>query len=112
MGDKGTERVELQKPAKEQPMDYERFYETFSGLEASTALQFAQGMIASQEGRQRLGRFLIKGVCDLYGGSYNPHNLTGLGSVLWVVENWWGQPEVTLGALFQYLDYFFREIRG
>jgi hypothetical protein len=111
MGEKLTERLELQGPGEEPPTDYVKFYEKFSKLEPMPIVKWAGGMLESQEGRQMLGRFLIKGVCNLYQGQYNPHNLTGLGSALWVMENWWDRKQVALGALFQYLDYFFEEVR-
>ncbi len=109
MGDKVTERVEMEGPREEPPSDYLSFYERFSEMEAKPIVEWVGGMVGSQEGRHRLESYLVKGVCDLYQGLYNPHNLTGLGSVLWVMENWWEQREVALHALFQYLDYFFNE---
>ncbi|MEN8265172.1 MAG: hypothetical protein ABFR82_17130 [Nitrospirota bacterium] len=112
MGEKLTEQVKLRGQGKEPPTDYIEFHEKFSRLEPMPIVEWAGEMIESQEGRQMLGRFLIKGVCNLYQGQYNPHNLTGLGSALWVMENWSDRKEVALGALFQYLDYFFQEIRS
>ena len=112
MGEKKTERVELQGPNKEPPTDYVEFYKEFSRLEPMPIVEWAGKMVESKEGWQMLGRFLIRGVCDLYRGQYNPHNLTGLGSALWVMENWREQPDAAMGALFQYLDYFFQEVRS
>jgi hypothetical protein len=51
---------------------------------------------------------LIKGVCDLYQGDYNPHFFTGLGSLLWVLEKYPAEETVCRNALHQYLDYYFR----
>jgi hypothetical protein len=68
-------------------------------------------MSRSEEGRKRLPRFLIKGVCDLYQGQYDPHYLNGLGSLLWVLERFRSQDAVVETALYQYLDYFFGGLR-
>jgi hypothetical protein len=69
-------------------------------------------MFVSEHGRQQLGRFLIKGVCDKYQGNYNPHYLTGLGSALWVIDQYWNQPPIATNALYQYLDFFFSGLRS
>ena len=54
-----------------------------------------------------MGRYLIKGVCDMYSDNFNPHFLTGLGSALWVAEQYQAQPAIVMNALRQYLNYFF-----
>ena len=107
MGDKKLEMVVLDGPKAEFRGDYSRFYETFSTLEAKSVVASIQKMIASPEGRLQLGRFLIKGVCDRYQGDYNPHYLTGLGSVLWVADRCWKQAPVVANAFYQYLDFLF-----
>ena len=96
------------KPAQ----DYGSFYGSFAKLQVEPVLSCLTGLTRSEEGRERLGRFLIKGVCDLYQGNYNPHHLTGLGSVLWVVERYHDCPAVVGNALRQYLDYFFTDMAG
>jgi hypothetical protein len=90
--------------------DYDSFYRRFSRREEQPVLSSLTGLISAQEGRQRLGRYLIKGVCDLYQGSYNPHFLTGLGSALWVVDRYHDRPPIVMSALRQYLNYFFTEM--
>jgi hypothetical protein len=107
MEDKKVEPIALDGRALEPAASYDQFYETFSRLDAKSTLAIAAGMIASPEGRRRLGRFLIKGLCNQYQGNYDPHYLTGLGSALWVVDRFWNQESVVLNALFQYLSYFF-----
>ncbi len=111
MEDKEEEQITVDSPSSELPDSYDQFYEIFSRLEAKSTLAIAAGMIASPEGRRRLGRFLIKGLCDQYQGNYDPHYLTGLGSTLWVVDRFWNQEAVVLNALFQYLSYFFDGIK-
>jgi hypothetical protein len=91
--------------------DYDRFYEIFSSLEPEPVAAAAAAMTATPQNRRQLSHFLIISVCDQYQGDYNPHNLTGLGSVLWVVERFWDQAPIAQNALFQYLDYFFDEIK-
>ena len=48
----------------------------------------------------------MKTICDKHQGDYDPHFLTGLGSALWVVNQYWNQPTVAANALYQYVDYF------
>ncbi len=92
--------------------DYNRFYETFSTLEAKSVVASIGEMIASQQGRVELGRFLIKGLCDQYRGDYNPHYLTGLGSALWVADRCWKQAPVAVNAFYQYVDYLFDSLKS
>jgi len=112
MGGKEAELVELRGSKIEGMPDYPRFYEVFSRLEAKPVVVSALGMIASPEGRQQLGRFLVKGLCDKYQGDYNPHYLTGLGSALWVVDQHGKKTAVATGALYQYLSFFFHGLQG
>jgi hypothetical protein len=111
MGDKKADQV-LDHPRTDPPKDYKQFFEAFSKLDARSTVALLRGLIVSGEGRRQLGRFLIRGVTDLYQGNYNPHYLTGLGSVLWVVEKYWNQTPVVVNALFQYLDFFFKGIKS
>jgi hypothetical protein len=68
-------------------------------------------MIATPQGRENLGRFLIKSLCDHYQGNYNPHYLTGLGSALWVADHYWKQVPIVLNALFQYIHFLFDSLK-
>ena len=73
-----------------EPADnYGRFYKLFSRLELEPVVQSLAGMMVSSQGRRQLSRFLIKGVYGQYQGNYNAHNLTGLGSALWFVDQFW-----------------------
>ena len=92
--------------------DYESFFRCFSNGDEQTLLSSLGGLISSQEGRLRLGRYLVKGVCDRYQGNYDPHFLTGLGSALWVVERYRDRPVIAMNALSQYLNYFFTLMAG
>jgi hypothetical protein len=112
MGDKKAVQVVLDHPRMDPPKDYKHFFEVFSKLDAKSTVALSRGLIVSEEGRRQLGRFLIRGVSDLYQGNYNPHYLTGLGSFLWVVEKYWNQTPVVMNALFQYLDFFFKGIKS
>jgi len=91
--------------------DYARFHEIFSSLEPEPVAAAAAAMTDTPQSRRQLSRFLIRSVCDRYRGDYNPHHLTGLGSVLWVVERFRDHTPIAQNALFQYLDYFFAEIK-
>ncbi len=105
----GAKRAEPPFPVstEEAVGDYHHFYPYFSKREEKPVLASLAGMISSEEGRRQMGRYLIKGLCDLYRGNYDPHYLTGLGSLLWVVDHFWNQPSIALNALRQYVNYFF-----
>ena len=112
MGDKDEKQLTVKIPRREYPYDYNRFYETFSEMDAKSVAANAGGMIASSQGRQQLRRFLIKALCDKYQDNYNPHYITGLGSALWVIDRYWNQGPIALNALFQYLDFFFDGLKS
>jgi hypothetical protein len=112
MGNKGAKEVMLEIRKMESMADYSQFYEIFSKLDAKLTLSSTAKMISSPEGRKRLGRFFVKGLCDLYRGNYNPHYLTGLGSALWVVDQHWNQGPLAVNALYQYVDFFFNGIKS
>jgi hypothetical protein len=96
--------------AAEAAADYASFYRCFSKREEQPVLSALAGLIPSPEGRVRLGRYLIKGVCEQYQGNYNPHYLTGLGTALWVVDRYRDRPSIAMNALRQYLNYFFTQM--
>jgi hypothetical protein len=108
MGDKKTEHMAAGITPRDPPRDYAGFFNTFSALNTESVMSSIWPMISSKSGRQELGRYLIKGVCDLYQGDYNPHFLTGLGSLLWVLGKYPAEETVCRNALYQYLDYYFR----
>ncbi|MDP3879752.1 MAG: hypothetical protein Q8Q07_05535 [Dehalococcoidales bacterium] len=107
----GTKSVEtrLSISPEETVTDYDAFYQLFSKQTEMPVLSCLAGMLSSAKGRQRIGRYLVKGVCDLYQGDYDPHFLTGLGSALWVVSQYWKQEPIAMNALRQYLNYFFTQ---
>jgi len=112
LGDKREERGSLEGAASEPAMEYDQFYERFSILKAKPVVASLSDMIGSQEGRQKIKRFLVQGVCDKYQGAYDPHYLTGLGSALWVLDQYWQDARLVTNGLAQYLDFFFSGIRS
>ena len=86
--------------------------QVFSRRESQEVVDYAMGMLETASGRRQLGRFLIKGFCDLYQGEYNPHYLTGLGSALWAVDQFWRNRQVVSTVLYQYLDFLFQNLRS
>jgi hypothetical protein len=38
--------------------------------------------------------------------------LTGLGSALWVLDRFPGEDQIVRNALFQYLDYYFTDLKS
>ena len=111
LGDKGEERISLKGSSSEPAKEYGQFYERFSTLQTQPVVASLSGMIGSQEGRQKIKRFLVQGVCDKYQGAYDPHYLTGLGSALWVLDQYWQDARLVTNGLVQYLDFFFSGIR-
>jgi hypothetical protein len=112
MEDKKSKLAVLDSHKIEPSADYTHFYETFSRLEAKSVVAPMGEMIASPQGRGRLGRFLIKGLCDHYRGNYNPHYLTGLGSALWVADQYWKQPPIVINTFYQYVDFLFDSLKS
>jgi hypothetical protein len=112
MGKKEVRPIDLNSRGIEPADDYSRFYRLFSRLEPESVVQSLVGLMASPQGRRQLSRFLIKAVCGQYQGNYNAHNLTGLGSALWFVDQFWNQPPVAVSALYQYLDFFFGDLKS
>ena len=112
LGDKGEERVSLEGTSSEPVKEYDQFYERFSTLKTRPVVASLSGMIGSREGRQKIKRFLVQGVCDKYQGAYDPHYLTGLGSALWVLDQYWQDSRLVTNALVQYLDFFFSGIKS
>ena len=112
MGKKEVRPIDLNSRRIEAADDYGRFNRLFSRLEPEPVVQSLAGLMASSQDRRQLSRFLIKAVCDHYQGNYNAHNLTGLGSALWFVDQFWNQPPVAVNALYQYLDFFFGDLKS
>jgi hypothetical protein len=112
MEDKKSKLVVLGSPKKESPGGYAHFYEGFSRLEAKSVVASLSEMIASLQGRAEMGRFLIKSLCDHYQANYNPHYLTGLGSALWVADQYWSQPPIVVNAFHQYVDFLFDSLKS
>ena len=92
------------------PVDYASFSRSFAQRQTPPVLATLTGLLPAPEGQRRLGRYLIKGVCDQYQGNYNPHFLTGLGSALWVMDHYRDRPALALNGLRQYLNYFFTSV--
>jgi hypothetical protein len=112
LGDQGEERVSLEGSSSEPVKEYDQFYEIFSTLKTKPAVASLMGMIDSQQGRQKVKRFLVQGVCDKYQTAYDPHYLTGLGSALWVLDQYWQDAPLVANALVQYVDFFFSGMRS
>lgn len=112
IGRKEVRKVSLDTEGTYPTADYEQFYQVFSRLEAIAAVKSIIGLADSETGRRSLGRFLIKGVCDLYNGAYNPHYLSGLGAALWTVNRFAGNSDIAANALYQYVDFFFSALKS
>lgn len=107
MGAKRTKMISLDTSEGSELKDYTHFHQYFSKREEKPILASLARLIPSEEGRRQVGRYLIKGICDLYQGNYDPHYLTGLASALWVVNHYWNQPSIAINALAQCVNYFF-----
>ena len=111
LGDKRAEKVTLKEGEAQAVEDYDRFSKMFAEMKPGPATVSSIRMAAAEGGRKKLGRFLIQAVCDQYQGSYDPHYLTGLGSTLWILEQYWKDPAIAANALHQYLDFFFNGLK-
>ncbi len=100
------------KEGAEEAGDYAGFYNLFKKLDAQSVTGLLKRFLSTPETRSNVSRFLIRGVCDLYQGNYNPHYLTGLGSALWVIHRYSSEARVASNALFQYVDYFFSGLKS
>jgi hypothetical protein len=89
--------------------DYDNFMESYRSLDTEAVVTSLAGLLPVPEGRDLLGRFLVKALCDTYNGSYNPHYVTGLGSTLWAINRFRETPVIAVGALRQYVDYLFED---
>lgn len=98
------------KETEKDPDNFDAFFNFFSKLETEPAAKMISGMAGNPKGRDRMCRFLIKGLCRLYQGNYDPHFFTGLGSMLWISEQFQDQPEIIFNAVYQYVDYYFNGI--
>jgi hypothetical protein len=107
LGNKQEEKVALEDAEPRDSEDYGRFYAAFSAGKAKSLAASFRNKMGSEEGRRRIGRFLIQGLCDQYRGNYDPHFLTGLGSSLWVLGRYWSNQPLGTQALIQYLDFYF-----
>jgi len=112
LGDKREESISLEGIESETAEDYDQFYNIFSTLKPKQVVVSLRGMIDSEAGRHKIKSFLVAGVCDKYQGDYNPHCLTGLGSALWVLDQYWKDPSLVTNALLQYLDFFFTGLKS
>ena len=90
--------------------EYSSFLETFSRRTPGEVLSALPGP-RSETDRSTIANYLIRTVCDLYQGDYNPHHLTGLGSLLWVLDSFLDRTDLATTALYQYLDYFLSDLR-
>jgi hypothetical protein len=112
MGQKEIKNVNPGAEAAHPATDYAQFFQVFSSLETTATVGSLIGLTDSETDRRLLGRFLIKGVCDLYDGAYDPHYLTGLGAALWTVNRFPGNHEIAANVLHQYCDFLFSGLKA
>jgi hypothetical protein len=110
--DKPVQSALLEVTAVAAPATYEEFFHRFSTMDAREVAASLSGMLQREEGRRNIGEYLIRGICDLYQGDYDPHYLTGLAAALWVVKKFWRYHESAQNALYQYLDFYFSGMAG
>jgi len=90
--------------------DYAEFLRILMQRDADLALERIGGMVESREDRSRLCAFLVSGVCELYQGEYDPHYLTGLAAVFWVIETFYDDAALVRNGLYQYLGFLLRNL--
>ncbi len=106
--DSGAAAIEVSK--RSSAIDYATFYKAFSALDTAAVLKMIVSLTTSRDGRILLGRFLVRGLCALYHGDYDPHYVTGLGAALWIAETFADQSSLASNALHQYLSFLFRSL--
>ncbi len=90
--------------------DFNHFYSIFLHQDPVLIVNMLNNTLDTKGERIKFQNYLIKSVLKIYNGRYNPHNLTGLGASIWVIERFYDQPLIVLNALWQYLDFFFSGI--
>ena len=110
MGEKEAARIPEGDVLTGTLLGYPMFYALAASLDSRATLSGLCTLVDSRINRARMARYLIKAVCDLYQGNYNPHYLTGLGSVLWILDRFHERRRIVANALYQYLDYFFTDV--
>jgi len=107
LGDKQENLYPIEEIATDSLPDFDQFFEVFTQYDPLVVLTMIKTVLSSEKERNRLGRFLIKAVLRCYNGQYNPHYLTGLGALLWMIDRFHDDPTIVLNASLQYLDFFF-----
>ena len=111
LGDKGDEPFRLTQGVGGSMLGFEEFERLLQAGEVEKLVQRASPMLASEDGPDIIGVYTLRVVVRNMGGRVDPHVLTGLGSLLWVIGRGWDSPEVKPTALYQYLNYSFGSIK-
>ncbi|NNK96742.1 MAG: hypothetical protein HKP41_20520 [Desulfobacterales bacterium] len=110
LGDKQESLYPIEEIASYSLPDFDVFFEVFTQYDPILVLNMFKTALSSEKERTRLGRFLIKAVLRCYNGQYNPHFLTGLGALLWILDRFHDHPIIVLNGSLQYLDFFFSNV--
>jgi len=110
LGDKEEDLYPIKEIASNSLPDFELFFEVFMQHDPLLVLGMIKTVLNSKKERTRLGRFLIKALLRCYNGQYNPHYLTGLGALLWILDRYHDTPIIVLNGSLQYLDFFFSSV--
>lgn len=89
---------------------YPEFASLFALRKPEVLIPLIVDALSSVKKRRQLGNYMIRGVIDAYNGRYNPHSITGLGSVLWLMETFTVHPGIVINGWLQYLDFFYSDI--
>jgi hypothetical protein len=107
LGDKPCSPVQAAVPASGEE-ELSAAVQNFQPEEAALA---AAGLLAAEDGRVRLGRLVVRVLAEWHRAKANPHNVTGLGCLLWLLDRWRDDPEIRATALRQYFGYLLPELR-
>ncbi|MBI5441447.1 MAG: hypothetical protein HY900_09580 [Deltaproteobacteria bacterium] len=88
--------------------DFEALFRSFDGTRVAAV---CRELIRTPEGRTALAAHFVRALAECYRGKVNPHHVTGLGAILWVLDRWSDDPELAETALNQYLEYLLPEVR-
>ncbi len=111
IGEKEVNQVKLPDAVGKPVGNHEDFDDLYSGLDPGPLTASIVPMLSSPSSREQLGSYLIKSLCGQYKGSFDPHYITGLGSVIWIMGKYWDQEDLVLNAMYQYLGYVFDGLR-
>jgi hypothetical protein len=108
--DKEPEPYKISSNPKEVIDSYDSFLKLCKDKKTDQIIEASMDLIKTSDGKRGWGRFMLKALCELYDGRYDPHYLTGLGSLIWVMNRFQNDLKVVSTAMNQYLEFYFSRV--